>query len=63
MTVAVDDGHGGEATVPVEVRVVNANDPPTFAPPTLTVSEDAAIGAQVGGLLQAKDEDAGTTLT
>ena len=52
VTVTVDDGKGGTATIAVTITVTpqGTNNPPTFpsTSPTFTVSSDASVGTVVG---------------
>jgi VCBS repeat-containing protein len=44
-TVVVDDGHGGQATVTITVKIAAVNDAPVVAATTITTNEDEAGSA------------------
>ena len=65
VTVSVSDGNGGSDSITVTITVTDVGEKPVFAPGgvTLTVSENAASGTNIGDPITATDPDSGDTLT
>ena len=65
VTVFASDGNGGSDRIAVTITVTDVNEKPVFAPGgvTLTVSESAASGRNIGDPITATDPDWGDTLT
>ena len=63
--VSVSDGKGGTDSIIVPITVTDVSEKPVFAPGgvTLTVSENADSGRNIGNPITATDPDSGDTLT
>ncbi len=60
--VNVTDAANSTAVASVTITLNNVNEPPSFEPPTLSVSESAELGDEIGTVM-ASDEDEGQSIT